>query len=304
MKKLIVIPVVVLGILVFAMCNKKSEAVPEGETILTGKASVLVDETLLPIMEDQVAVFESDYAGRINLMPRSEAEVIRGILEDSARIAVLARPLSAEERKYFNSKERFPRETQIGTDAIALIANKQNDTLIKLQDVLDVMQGKANPNLKGLVFDNLNSGTVSYLMKLAKIKDVPKTGVYSFNTNAEVVKFASENPGMVGVIGLNWLLQPTPEIESYLKNINILSVKSLTGSSFVYPSQNSLGEKTYPLARDLYIVNAQGYEGLGIGLASFVAGERGQRIILKSGLLPIRVPARKIVIRKGIEKKQ
>jgi phosphate transport system substrate-binding protein len=30
---------------------------------------------------------------------------------------------------------------------------------------------------------------------------------------------------------------------------------------------------------------------LGMGFASFVAGDIGQRIILKSGLLPIRTPA-------------
>jgi phosphate transport system substrate-binding protein len=48
------------------------------------------------------------------------------------------------------------------------------------------------------------------------------------------------------------------------------------------------------LARDLYIINCQGYSGLGMGFASFVAGDIGQRIILKSGLLPIRTPGRKI----------
>jgi phosphate transport system substrate-binding protein len=162
-----------------------------------------------------------------------------------------------------------------------------------------VLNGKTVGTIKGLVFDNPNSGTATHLLKIANRKQLPETGVYSFKTNAEVIKFVSENPGMVGVIGINWLWQPTQEIESYLKKINILSVKSLTGSSFVYPSQNNLAEKTYPLARDLYIVNAQGYEGLGIGLASFMAGERGQRIMLKSGLLPIRIPGRKIVIKKN-----
>jgi phosphate transport system substrate-binding protein len=54
------------------------------------------------------------------------------------------------------------------------------------------------------------------------------------------------------------------------------------------------------LARDLYIINAQGFSGLGMGFASFVAGDIGQRIILKSGLLPVRVPGRKINIRNEI----
>jgi phosphate transport system substrate-binding protein len=37
-----------------------------------------------------------------------------------------------------------------------------------------------------------------------------------------------------------------------------------------------------------------------MGFASFVAGDIGQRIILKSGLLPATVPGRKLNIRKEI----
>jgi phosphate transport system substrate-binding protein len=44
----------------------------------------------------------------------------------------------------------------------------------------------------------------------------------------------------------------------------------------ILPSQNNLAEGTYPLARDLYIINCQGYSGLGMGFASFVAGDIGQ----------------------------
>jgi phosphate transport system substrate-binding protein len=36
-----------------------------------------------------------------------------------------------------------------------------------------------------------------------------------------------------------------------------------------------------------------------MGFASFVGGDVGQRIILKSGLLPIRIPARKFTITKS-----
>ena len=83
--------------------------------------------------------------------------------------------------------------------------------------------------------------------------------------------------------------------------LKTLSVNSLTNKNYYLPNQNDLGEGKYPLARDLYIINCQGYEGLGIGFTSFIAGEIGQRIILKSGLAPIRIPGRKIVTRNQIE---
>jgi phosphate transport system substrate-binding protein len=87
-------------------------------------------------------------------------------------------------------------------------------------------------------------------------------------------------------------------MEEFVKNVNILSVKGLKASNYYFPSQNNIAEGKYPLARDLFIVNGQGYTGLGMGFASFVAGDIGQRIVLKSGLLPERIPGRKINVRK------
>lgn len=287
-----------LCVFLLLMCNKKAETTQE--TILTGSTSILVDESLLPIIEDQVAVFESEYNAKIKLLPKSETEAMQTFLRDSSKIIVLSRELSADEKKVFTSRNRFPKTTKFATDAIALIANRQaGDTVVALKDVIDIMKGKSVTGINGLVFDNPNSGTVRYMSKLAGINAFPEKNVYSFKTNAEVVKFVADNPGMIGVIGLNWVFQPTAELESYLKKTTVLSVKSLTGTNFVPPTQNNLAEGTYPLARDLYIVNAQGYEGLGMGFASFIAGERGQRIVLKSGLLPVRIPSRKIVIKKN-----
>jgi phosphate transport system substrate-binding protein len=50
--------------------------------------------------------------------------------------------------------------------------------------------------------------------------------------------------------------------------------------------------------RNLYLVNCEGGPGPGTGFTSFVAGERGQRIVLKSGLLPDSIPSREVIIRK------
>jgi phosphate transport system substrate-binding protein len=40
------------------------------------------------------------------------------------------------------------------------------------------------------------------------------------------------------------------------------------------------------------------YSGLGTGFVSFVAGDQGQRIILKSGLVPATMPVRLIQVKK------
>lgn len=283
------------------MCNKSDQNKNSKESILKGSATILVDETLIPIIEDQVAIFESKYDAKIKIVSKSEAELVISLFKEKSGIAILTRNLTINENKIFEQKKITPKITKFATDAIAFISNKSNkDTLIELKSVIDYMQGKQNARIKGLVFDNPNSSTVRYMNQLAEINAFPKEGVYSFKTNQEVIKFVAENDGMIGVVGVNWLTQPMPIMEKYVDKVNVLSVKSTNNSKFYSPSQNNIAEGKYPLARDLFIINAQGYSGLGMGFASFVAGDIGQRIILKSGLLPIRIPGRKVNIRNEI----
>lgn len=304
MKKFVKYPYLIfVSVIVFA-CNQSNRSKSEQETILKGATAVLVDETLEPIIEDQIEVFESLYKAKILMDAKSEAEVIQALVKDSASIAILTRTLTPEEAKIFEIKKIKPRVTKFAVDAIAFINNKKSkDTLIALQDVIDFMQGKSKKTIKGLVFDNPNSSTVRYMNELSGLKTIPEKGIFSFRTNEEVIKFVSENEGMIGIIGVNWLSQPAPSYKKYLKNINVLSVKNTANNNFFAPSQNNIAEGKYPLARDLYIINCQGSSGLGMGFASFVAGDKGQRIILKSGLLPVKMPGRSIIIENKNEKK-
>jgi phosphate transport system substrate-binding protein len=285
----------------FVMCNQKEQINTNKESILKGAATVFVDETLTPIIEDQIAVFESNYDAKINIISKSESEIVISLFKEKSGIAVLTRNLTIEENKIFEQKKITPKITKFAIDAIAFISNKAtNDTLIDLNNVVVFMKGNQSTTIKGLVFDNPNSSTVRYMNELAGIKAIPEKGVYSFKTNQEVIKFVAQNEGMIGVVGVNWLSQPMPEMQKYVDKVNVLSVKSLSGGNYYSPSQNNIAEGKYPLARDLCIINGQGYSGLGMGFASFVAGDIGQRIILKSGLLPVRVPGRRINIRNQI----
>ena len=89
-------------------------------------------------------------------------------------------------------------------------------------------------------------------------------------------------------------------MEEVVKGVKILGVKNLPGKpgsdGYYKPNQNDLAEEVYPLTRNLYIVNGEGKSGLGTGFATFIAGERGQRIVLKSGLLPDSLPSRQVII--------
>ncbi|OCB75140.1 PstS family phosphate ABC transporter substrate-binding protein [Flavobacterium crassostreae] len=287
--------------IIFA-CKNDSKA--NKETVIKGRTTILVDASFQPIIEDQIAIFESKYDAKIAMTAKSEKEIVHDFLNDSTGIAILSRTLNENELKNFKLKKIIPKITKIGTDAIAFITHQNSqDTLIALQDVVDFMNGKKGTKIQGLVFDNPNSSTARYINQLSGLQDFPDTGVFSFNTNEDVIKFVSENEGMIGIVGLNWLYQPSPTGREYTQKVKTLSVKDINGTKYISPSQNNLAEETYPLARDLYIINCQGRSGLGMGFASFVSGDIGQRIILKSGLYPVRTPGRKIIFKNNSQNK-
>ena len=286
---------VYISLVFLVITCKKNET---KDTIIEGKATLLVDETLKPIMEDQVQVFESQYDAKITIEAKSEAEVIQALVEDNSKIAILSRKLNKDEINYFEKKKIFPKTTLFAKDAIALIVNKNTkDTLITLQQIKDLMHGKSNIVFKGLVFDNPNSSTSNYFCALAGLKSLPENGVFSFKTNNEVIQYVAQNNGMIGVVGINNIFEPQNAIKSSLDKVIVLNVLNDQDNKYYSPTQNDIAAGQYPLARDLFVVNCQGYSGLGMGFSRFVSGDIGQRIILKSGLVPEHFPSRKIRIR-------
>jgi phosphate transport system substrate-binding protein len=288
-------------LLMFFIVTCKQSNAKSKDTTLEGETTVLVDESIKPVVEDLVQVFESKYNTKITVVAKSEAELIQALAKDTSRIAIMTRTITKEEIAYFNSKKLYPKITPIAKDALAFITNKNTkDTLITLKEVIDFMKGSKSTKIQGFVFDNLNSSTVRYISDLSKIKSLPSENVFSFKTNNEVIDYVAQNNGMIGVIGINYIFEPSKKMKESIQKINVLNVLNTTDNKYYSPTQNNLAEGTYPLARDLFVVNAQGHDGLGMRFSAFITSEIGQRIILKSGLLPCNIPSRKIRIRNTI----
>lgn len=296
MKRSKLIPLIAI---VFFSCRNS----PKQQTYTSGNTTIFVDESFAPIIEDQAYVFENAYPkAKLNLVYKPENELMRLFLNDSARVAILSRELTKEEAKFYENRKIKIRTTRFAVDGIALITHQSNlDSTTTVPEVLDLLRGKPG-KIKSLVFDNPNSSTVRYFKEMAEVKSLPSTGVYALKSNADVIKYVYEKPGAVGVVGINWMQQPNKSLERVVSQLKVLGVKNVPGKSgsdaYYKPSQNDMALGIYPFTRSLYIINCQGGPGLGAGFASFLAGERGQRIILKSGLLPDRIPPREVIIKK------
>ncbi|MEY4835117.1 MAG: hypothetical protein RI980_1232 [Bacteroidota bacterium] len=298
MKKIIFIFAVI--VLVIFSC-KKSENSTKDESYVKGKAEIYVDESLLPIVEDQELVFESKYPkANIKLIPNTDSDIVNLLLQRKIDIAVLSHELTKSQEDKLKAIDIIGKNTPFCTDAIALVVNqKSSKTAISVSEVFEILKGQKTE--VQFVFDNENSSTLSYLMEKANVKSLSKN-VTALKSNLEVIKFVSENNNSIGFVGVNWLLNPSIELESTIKEVKVLAVGESIQKA-VKPSQSYIETKEYPFTRKIYLLNYQGRTGLGMGFASFVKSEVGQRIILKSGLVPVKIPTREIRIVKNNKKK-
>lgn len=274
----------------------------KSESAKVASTNVLVDESFAPIIEDQFLVFENTYPeAKINLIYKPEVQLLNLFLNDSIDVAIMSRNLLPHEVRLFESRDITIRTNRIAVDGIALITHQSsNDSTLTVDEIKAIMQGKSAG--RNLVFDNANSSTVRYMKELAKIEHLPKRGVYALQSNDDVIKYVHNNPGTIGVIGINWMKQPSKELEPFTAKLKVMALKNSQGlpgsDKFYKPTQNNLALGLYPLSRELYIINSEGGWGFGTSFAAFIAGERGQRIILKSGLLPDSIPTREILFKK------
>ncbi|MBB2954210.1 MULTISPECIES: PstS family phosphate ABC transporter substrate-binding protein [Sphingobacterium] len=294
----------IFGVLMLVSCNRNGKQAPTApsEDILRGKVNVLVDETLYPIIKEQVDVFQSSYSdATIQLLAKPEIKAINALLADTSNVIILTRKLTAAEGKNFKDRKIVPKEYQIGSDAIALINNVGDaDTIITLSDVKSLLNGTLKGKYK-VVFDNANSSTLRFLKEYLSIDKIDPTAISALENNIDVIKYVSENKGSIGIVGFNWILDMTQKKSELLNKIRTLSVENALGAKkdglFYKPSQSNISLGVYPFTRPIYVLNYQPNMGLGLGFSAFLTGDRGQRIFLKAGLLPATMPGRDIIIR-------
>ncbi|MBB5439796.1 phosphate transport system substrate-binding protein [Pedobacter sp. AK017] len=286
----------ILLLAVFAACKQKPKPAVE-ETRTSGSVKMLVDESFSEVLASQIEVFKTDYPdSKFTVTEGNEQQIIPTFLNDSVRVIILSRMLTADEDKIYRSRSIVPKTSRFGIDGIALITGKNEpDTNITVNEVIEMMKGNAADG-KQLVFDNAYSSTLRYFKDLAGIKTLPARGVYTLKTNNDVIKYVADHKGFIGVVGVNWLIANKDSMSVYLTKVKPMGVKNLKGkkgdNAYYKPTQANLIDGIYPFLRNIYIIDAEGRNGLGTGFATWLVSPRGQLIVLKSGLGPHKMASR------------
>ena len=291
---------IVLGLL---SCKRKDKPAEVKETRTSGTLRILVDESVSPIIKEQINIFNLDYPdAKFELTVKPEEKIIPAFLNDSVRVIVMPRLLTKAEEKYYTQRGIRINSTRFAVDGIALITNKDNiDSTITVKEVVDILQGKGSG--KKLVFDNAYSSTFQYLKQLANISQFPAQGVYSKSSSADVIKLIAEDKTFIGILGVDWVSDKNTQLAEYLSKVKTLGVKNLKGKpgdyKFYQPTQDNLINGVYPFLRNVNIIDCEGRDGLGTGFATWLRSQRGQLIVLKSGLGPHKLMPRQINLTNG-----
>lgn len=283
------------------------------DTPTSGQIKVGIDDSYRLLMEAEVFTFETMYKyARIDTLYKSEADVINDFMNDSVPLIIVNRKLSEQQEAYLKERQFIPKTTKIALDAVALIVNNDNpDTSLFYQVVKDIFQGKittwkqVNPKSKlgaiSVVFDNFKSGNPRYFKEKFALDSFPTT-CFAAQSNAEVINYVEKNKHAIGVISVNWISDPADTVShNFLKRFKVVGI-SLEGESdpttqFFRPYPGYIAEGSYPFTREVYCINRQTYSGLAYGFSAFVAGEKGQLIVLHSGLVPAAIPVRLVEIK-------
>lgn len=293
---LLIVLTILLGV---AGCNQGNSP---SDTPTTGSITISVDETYKPLLESEVNTFESIYRyAKVNVRYKSEADVFNDLVNDTIRIIVAPRTFNKEELEQFKRWEIVPRVTKIAYDGVALIGSKDlNDTVFTLDMIKSLLSGdKIESSLKKtkVVFDNTSSSTLRFLSEKTGVKKF-SSNCFALNSNPAVLDYVSKEKNCIGIIGVNWISDPHDTTNlNFLKTVKVLAIVSEKNGESYKPYQAYIAEKVYPLIREVYVLSKEAYNGLGTGFSAFLASERGQRIVLKFGLVPATMPIRLVELK-------
>jgi phosphate transport system substrate-binding protein len=309
-------------------CNQKgsSSAEEATDTPTSGRVAISVDETFAPILEAQVDTFQKLYTdAHIKTTYQPEDSVMLDLLNDKVKLAVISRELNADEKAELIKQNMLPHATKIGIDGLAVILHPSNpDSLLTVTQLRSIFSGKTTAwkQVSGqsklgdvnVVFDANRSSTLRFVRD-SLLRGQPLTKkVFAANSNPQALDYVAAHPSAIGVVGVNWVSDlDDPKVRGFLRKVRVAAITARpnpTKDDYIQPYQVYLAPKppellrdhpdlqNYPLRRDIYIISREARTGLGSGFASFVAGQKGQLIFQKSGLMPANVQARIVTTEK------
>ena len=283
--------------LLLVSCNTstKTNEIPNSPT--AGELKVFCEDGMFLHVRNQAYTFEKIYYNsKIEVHYVNEKQAIEGLYNDSCKVIVISRVLSADEIKKFNAKNIYPTQVCVAKSALAFVVPVNSaDSVISFDKIKKIISG-ADTSYK-VVFDNDNSGATRFLKdSLLGGKPFGKN-CFALKNTTELINHIGATKNTIGVLDYAWLSDSDDSIsKAFLSNVKILAV-SASGSKTAYmPDQSNIQTGDYPFCRWVYATRRSADFTLGTGFSLFVAGQKGQIMFTKQGLIPFVQPNREVEI--------
>jgi phosphate transport system substrate-binding protein len=292
--KNIVLLCYILITIIFSHCKEKPTLKIAGSETMNVMMRYLASEYQKQVSEANVIVEGGGSESGIDRLRKDEID-----------IAVSSRDLTQVEFDELRQTGNLEK-VRIAYDGVALVVNRSNQIQkLHLTQVSDVFSGKiknwkelgGNDQPIQVVIRNDKSGTQDYFEKhILKQKDL---GVGEFEknknrtfpseakivlNNVEMANYIQSNPQSIGFMGMGSALVDNKD------KIKALDYARQASDEFVSPSAKNVFERKYKLARELFAIYKTDQGGKIDAFISYLTGEKGQELILKSGYLRASLP--------------
>jgi len=217
---------------------------------------------------------------------------IAALLNQTTDIANASRQMQAVELQQAKANGIDPVEFVVARDAIAVAVNPANPIRrLSFQQISDIYSGKINnwsqvggqdrPIVR--LSREVNSGTHVYFRDtVIRLGDAKNKTFFAADTlllpsSEGIVSELRLNPNAIGYDGLGY-------IPSDLKKIAVARDAS---GPYVLPSVASVNDKSYPIARDLYMYTAGQPAGVVKAYLDWIVSSEAQAIVVNLGFVPI-----------------
>lgn len=220
---------------------------------------------------------------------------IAALINGTVDLANASRAMKSKEVKLAKSKGQNPIQHIVGYDALSVFLHHDNpaDTMsfTQLKDIY-ARDGKATKwsdlglTVPGCKQDKIvvvsrqnNSGTYAYFKKavLGK-KGKFRQGTLDMHGSKDVVDLVEKTPCAIGYSGLAYAND----------HIKMACISKETGGACVSPSVKTASDRTYPVARPLFMYTNGEPKGETKKYLDWILSDKGQCILLKKGYAPVR----------------
>jgi len=290
--------VVIVLVFILTACTSQQNGSQTGEgsenqTSIQNKGS----DTMVNLALAWAEQYQKEYPEvSISVTGGGSGTGITALANQTVDIANASRAINPEEVDSMKASGIDPVEFVVARDAIAVIINPNNPVKkLTLQQISDIYSGKIN-NWSEVGGENrpivrlsreTNSGTHVYflenVLRLGKKED--KT-LFSPDTlllpsSEGITAEVHDNPNAIGYDGLGYV---TPDVK-------MIMVAKDEDSPYVVPSVESVNNRTYPIARELYMYTAGQPSGAIQAYLEWILSSDAQAIVQELGFVPILAPS-------------